>query len=174
MPPFKVREGPNDELIVEYQDGDEDLFDHDDDEQYFVDIIHPNGECHVRETFGDYDFEIKLETIDGESVGLCGIDFYRDHPCNWMRDDEILRNAPDDVMDHILSDDYDNRPQGIQLERFFGYDSRLGGAWTTNWDQLTNQERRNLLRNRLIALANVFEVFLTDDWKNEEISRGRR
>lgn len=125
MPPFKVREGPNDELIVEYQDGDEELFDHE--EHYFEDIVHPNGECHIRENLGDYTLEIKVETFDGESVGICGIDFYRDHPCNWMRDAEILENASDDVIDHILSDDNDNRPAGIQLERFFGYDTRLGG-----------------------------------------------
>lgn len=170
---MNVTDGLNDELIIEYQDGDNDFLNYE--EHYFEDIIHPNGECHIREDIGDdYTLEIKVKTINGESFGICGIDFYRDHPCNWMRDTEILENASDDVLDHILSDDDDNRPDGIRLERFFGYDTRLGGEWTANWSQLTNRERVDLLRERLMKLVNVFERFLTQDWKNDEISRGYR
>lgn len=170
MPPFKVIEGPRDTFVVEPQEGDDELYDYE--EQYFQNVVHPNGECHIREDVGDYTLEIKVETIDGESIGICGIDFYRNHPCNWMRDDAILENAPDDVIDHLLSDDYDNRPNGILLERFFGYDTRLGGDWTANWSHLTNGERVDLLRERLIKLSYVFESFMTDNWKNEEILSG--
>ena len=51
---------------------------------------------------------------------------------------------------------------------------RKNAAKIANWSQLTNSERVNLLRERLMKLVNVFERFLTEDWKNEEISRGYR
>jgi hypothetical protein len=151
-----------------------DYFD-DYDGPFFENIIYPNGEGHFREYRRDYTFEFFLQTIDGESVGVCGIDFYRDHPCNWMHNSEIFDDIPAYVMDHLLSDNNDDvRPVEIQLEKFFGYDSRLGGTWVANWNNLTNTERVILMRRRLSDLMNVFDMFLTDDWKNTEIAHGTR
>lgn len=118
-----------------------------------------DGECHIREYFKNYTFEIHVQTINGVSVGMCAVDFSRDHPCNWENDGDImmLANASDDVLDHLISSDIGCVLPQFSLMRFFGYDTRFGGHLAKNWCNLTHRDRVLLLLNRLINLTKIFD-----------------
>jgi hypothetical protein len=83
-----------------------------------------------------------------------------------MDSDEIFERASADVRDHLLSDDYENRPAEIRLARFFGYDTRVGGEWSRNWREMTNRDRILLLRERLMNVIAIFETHMETESNN--------
>lgn len=118
-----------------------------------------------------FDF-ITIETIQeryniqlmiSDDVGVCGITFDNTHACNWMHDDNIIREFPPEHQENIICETLGNRRgslyNGILIHRFFGYDTRNGGAWCDGWADMTNAERINVLRTKISALVDTFQRF---------------
>lgn len=108
-----------------------------------------------------YTIQLITRLIDHEVVGICGISFDIYHPCNWMDCNTIINDFPTIQQENILCDDHANRPIGIILRKFFGYDTRNGGAWCDDWNTLSMSERIGILRDHITGLVDTFQSYVS-------------
>lgn len=104
-----------------------------------------------------------IQLMSSADVGVCGITFDNAHACNWMHDDTIIREFPLAHQENIICETFGDRHGtlygGILTRRFFGYDTRNGGAWCDGWAGITNAERIVLLRTQISTLVDTFQRF---------------